>query len=503
MNNPQRVHAMRLSLIDGAFASVMSAFTGGVFLTGFAVQVLQVHPTQIGLLAALPTLASLAQFLGSYLIETVVKRKALSVFCVVLGRILWLGLILLPLPLVAAIAPWRHWLLITLMATTNLLGYLGHAGWLSWMSDLVPETTRGAYFGKRNMIIAICGVGATLVGGLFLSFWNQRVSANNPYGFVCIFAVGGLAGLISARLLSRMPDLDDLSTVRVPFRFTAFRQPFSEPNFRRLMWVVAGWTFATQLAAPFYTVFMIKHLHLSYMTMTIFTTLATLAMAFMMQTWGPLADKFGNKPVLVVSSLVLVFVPAIWLFAQPQAYRLALALAHSISGAALAGATLSQFNISMKLSPHMGRSVYLAAFTAVVGLIGGLAPIIGGYLSESLQELRITIGDYEITRFHAIFLLSAALQILILPGYIKLTEEGAASPVAVIVQLQNDLNPQSGISSALDIAMIEFERAGDMLEDLDAITDAWAERSERKVARVLDTLSQPLKKIRDALRRDD
>jgi hypothetical protein len=69
--------------------------------------------------------------------------------------------------------------------------------------------------------------------------------------------------------------------------------------------------------------------------------------------------------------------------------------------------------------------------------------------------------------------------------------------------LQNDLNPQSGISSALDVAMVELERAEDILGDLDEATDAWAERSERTVANLLDTLSEPLKKICDALRHDD
>jgi MFS family permease len=226
-------------------------------------------------------------------------------------------------------------------------------------------------------------------------------------------------------------------------------------------------------------------------------------MAFMMRTWGPLADKFGNKPVIVVASTVLMLVPVIWLFALPQAYRLPLAVAHALSGAAIAGAMLSHFNISMKLSPRAGRSVYLAAYSAVTGLIGGTAPIIGGYLSDLLQGMQVAMGGYEITGLHTIFLLSAALQVLILPGFLKLQETGAASPVAVIIQLQNDLNPQSGISSALDVAMVELERAEDILDDLDEVTETWAERSERKVANLLDSLSEPLKKIRDALRHDE
>jgi MFS family permease len=193
----------------------------------------------------------------------------------------------------------------------------------------------------------------------------------------------------------------------------------------------------------------------------------------------------------------------IWLFALPQAYRLPLAVAHALSGAALAGAMLSHFNISMKLSPQAGRSVYLAAYTAVTGLIGGTAPIVGGYLSGLLQGVRIAMGSYEITGFHTIFLLSAALQVLIFPGFLKLHETGAASPVAVIIQLQNDLNPQSGIASALDVAMVELERAEDILDDLDEVTETWAERSERKVAHLLDMLSEPLKKIRDVLRHED
>jgi MFS family permease len=371
------------------------------------------------------------------------------------------------------------------------------------MGDLVPEATRGVYFGKRNMVVSVAGMAATLGGGLFLAFWQQQTGTHNPYGFVCIFALGVGAGVASAWFLSRVADPDDTAMSKALFRFAMFLQPFRDPNFRLLMFMVAGWTFAIQLAAPFYSVFMIEQLRLSYPVMTLFTTVATLAMAFMMRTWGPLTDKFGNKPVILVASTVLILVPVIWLFALPQAYLLPLTVAHALSGAALAGATLSHFNISMKLSPQAGRSVYLAAYTAVTGLIGGTAPIICGYLSELLQGIQIALGGYQMTGLHTIFLLSAALQFLILPGFLKLQETGAASPVAIIIQLQNDLNPQSGISSALDVAMIELGRAEAILDNLDEATDAWAERSERKVAYLLDILSEPLKRIRDVWRHDD
>ena len=58
----------------------------------------------------------------------------------------------------------------------------------------------------------------------------------------------------------------------------------------------------------------------------------------------------------------------------------------------MAGAGLSQFNILLKLSPQEGRSVYLALFAAITGLIGAAAPIAGGSISKLMENFSFNMN---------------------------------------------------------------------------------------------------------------
>ncbi|MBN1871296.1 MAG: hypothetical protein JW800_01860, partial [Candidatus Omnitrophica bacterium] len=83
-------------------------------------------------------------------------------------------------------------------------------------------------------------------------------------------------------------------------------------------------------------------------------------------------------------------------------------------------------------------------------------------------------------------------------------EPAASTPVAVIMQLKNDLNPQTGIAGAADFMMIELEKTESLLKKLDKVTDNIAGKSEEKIDRILDRTEKiarkPIDKIKDFLK---
>jgi hypothetical protein len=58
--------ALSLSIWDGIFANLYANLTGGVFLVGYALA-LKASEVQVGLLAAFPLVANVAQILSTYL----------------------------------------------------------------------------------------------------------------------------------------------------------------------------------------------------------------------------------------------------------------------------------------------------------------------------------------------------------------------------------------------------------------------------------------------------
>ena len=63
------------------------------------------------------------------------------------------------------------------------------------------------------------------------------------------------------------------------------------------------------MAGPFYAVFMIDNLKMDFTTITVFGTFSMVATLFMMKIWGPMTDKLGNKPIIIVSGLMLAGIP--------------------------------------------------------------------------------------------------------------------------------------------------------------------------------------------------
>ena len=82
----------------------------------------------------------------------------------------------------------------------------------------------------------------------------------------------------------------------------------------------------------------------------------------------------------------------------------------------------------------------------------------------------------------------------------------AAAPVAVIMQLKNDLNPQAGIGGTADFMMVELKKAEGMLKKIDRVTDEIAGKSEEQIGRILEKggkiVKKPWDKIKDFFKED-
>ncbi|MBA3478245.1 MAG: hypothetical protein H0T52_07595 [Lautropia sp.] len=80
---------------DAAWASITGAWSGGVVLVAFALD-LGAEPMTIGLLAAIPFLAQAAQLPSIFLVERIRNRKLIGVTAVTVARVLVLLLAWLP-----------------------------------------------------------------------------------------------------------------------------------------------------------------------------------------------------------------------------------------------------------------------------------------------------------------------------------------------------------------------------------------------------------------------
>jgi MFS family permease len=360
------------------------------FLIPFAL-FLGASAQQIGWLVALPhLLAASSQFFVVDVVKAAGNRKRLLVWAVALQ-----SLLLAPLPALAILKPpGRVSDLLALICAFRVIGAIMAPPWGSLMSDYLPETVRGRYFGKRSQEVGLSGMLSALLFGSLLYFLKKFAAVE---AFAGIFAACCASRAFSLRYFRKMADLPEHHTAAESFDWAAFLRRLKESNFARFVAYECAITFASQLSAAYFSVHMLRDLRFDYMSY-VMIQLAPVAAGFLsFPLWGRHADLVGNAKVLRLNSFLLPVIPLLWCLTESFGGLLAIELA---SGFLWAGFNLCTANFMYEAVPAPKRVRALGYFN----LFSGAALFSGGALGGWLADRLPPFHGY---RLHSLFLLAA------------------------------------------------------------------------------------------------
>ena len=382
--------ARRALAWDGAWANVVGVLTGGVLLVGFALA-LGAGPLTIGLLAAVPFFAQLAQLPAIRLIDRIRRRRRIAVAANTAARALVLAMA--AIPFVGDVALGLG-LLLAGTVITAVLGAVAVCAWNSWMHDLLPKEQLGRFFAQRLFWATAFALVAAPAGGFLVDHWPV---SGQLTAYSALFVAAALAGFVSSYWLARVPEVP----LRVPFErqplIASLGTPLHDRAFRPLLIFAAIWNFASNLSAPFFAVYFMQQLGLSLGTVVGLWAISQVANMLTLRMWGRLSDRLSPRALLAVGVPVyLGAVLALPFAAVPALHPLTvpvLAVIHLVMGAATAAIGLASANIGLTMAPARHATVYLASIGLIGSLAAGAAPMVGGGLASLLahQELSVVI----------------------------------------------------------------------------------------------------------------
>ena len=378
--DPSVDRALRHSVRDGMAYSVQVG-AGETYFSAFAL-FLNATAAQVALLSTLPPLlGSSAQIFSAWL-GTHVGRRRLVLWGCALQALLWLPILLVPL-LFRAYAVSA---LLVLLALYQGANNLSSPQWTSIMRDLVSERRRGRYFGYRTQVTTITTFIALVICGVILDEIDK--SGATYLGFVLIFAVAFVARAVSVYHLTFLFE---------PAQHGATPDMHIEHWWRSLLSTGAiGFSVyfalmnaAVGISSPFFTVYMLRDLKLSYLEFTALSGASVLAQYLMLSTWGRLADVYGNRLILIVTSMSLPVIPLLWLLSASFWWLLVFQV---LSGLSWSGFTLSSGNLLYELVPRTRRAAYVAFHN--VGTAAGVfaGAMIGASLELWLPPRSVLLG---------------------------------------------------------------------------------------------------------------
>lgn len=329
----------------------------------------------IALMSSLPMLlGSIAQFLLPAYADPAKGRKH-YVLLGVIGQITFLFL--------AGLAGWlpnpeRAYAYIACFVAAAVSSNLTGPFWVGWMGDLIPSSVRGRHFAWRSVFFSWMYLSCTLIAGTIARKYG---SENAPWFlFAGIFTTASGLRLVSYRFLTRQHEPVSSLGLEVfePFKFRPSR------DFLIYCLATGAYQGAAAMSGPFFNVWYLRDLHFNYLSLSICLGVTVLGSITFSGFWGRLADNFGSVRVLWLSGLLVTLVPLPYLFFQS---KLAVWMICFYSGATWGGYNLANFGHLLNATDQRHRSHYIGFSSLVVGLIGCVFTLAGGFLATRLPVI--------------------------------------------------------------------------------------------------------------------
>ena len=459
--------SLRMMTWEGvAFGGLFSLGSGG-FMSAFALA-LGANNFQVGILAALPFVTQIVQLPAILAIERFRARKAVGIPALLLSNLIWIPIgavpFLMDTPGTAAVTT-----VIVLLAMRGLFSPFWVTAWTSWMRDLVPQNILGSYYGRRLALItaslAVIGVG----GSYFVRWWEGVSSPEHSIYAFSFLLIGGVLSLgIADPVFAARAKEPMMPPARESGRsaLAIVAEPLRDKNFSQLVRFLFVWSLTSNLAIPFFAVYMLTELGLSLPVVIGFTVLSQVTNVVFVRVWGPMADHVGSKTVLSLSASLYLLVIIGWVFtAYPERHFLSLPLLgmlHIFAGIASAGVTLTVSTISLKVAPDGQATPFLGAASIATNVGAGIGPIAGGLLADyfSVRSLVFDFGwaspngvfelqAISLTGFDFLFVLAFVTGILSLNLLVALREEGELPRDMALSELTSRIDPLSRAVSSV------------------------------------------------------
>ncbi len=441
---PWEEHFTRKQVMRGLYLSVLASSLGFMFFkiamesifTGFVVAI-DASYSQIGLLRGALPLAMVTQLFAAYLVERTGRRREVYTFSLMVSRFLWLAVVMVPF-LVESVQA-RVAIIFGLLLVSNILMHNGRNAWMSWMGDLIPSDIRGRFLGTRMMICNLFAVIAAYIAGDYVDRYRDL------HSYVTVYSIAVALGLLNVILFNLVTPHPPAKTSpgRIPLA-RLVKQVLSNRHFRQLIKVFLLWHGAAALLNPLVGPYILRELGSDLKFLVVINALYTITFIVFSQIWGQLIPRIGTRSMLSLSLLVAGLAPVAYLFCAPGRYYPA-AIAWILGGVGWPGLFLAYQHLSMELSPHQSRQMYMAVLAAGVGIVSALLYWLGGTVADLTKGYHLLIWEWKVDNFQLIFLVAAGLRLATLIPVHRLPDvEEARVPVLAIF---GALNPVRAIAS--------------------------------------------------------
>lgn len=382
------------------------SLTTGPFLTYFG-QDLGAKGRVVALLLIVPEIAGTLGLFTRSVIRRFQGRKQVWIVFSLSARVLSLGIPLAGVPALRPAGLDPLWLMVVSLAISQAAQAVAYVAYVAWLADAVPARRWGRFFATRNIAELIVLLFVPVAAGYSRDWWKSHVDPGMlNWAYVVAYVLGQLLLLASmAPLLAIAEKGASPSELRVG-NLRRLRDTFANRSMCFLLihnWWLAAANGLTQAAFFGYLYGPLKiGLGATYVLLDVMHAVGIpVSLAA-----GVIADRRGNKRLMIAGVLVAGSSLIFWLCATPKEWWWLLA-AYACWGA-FPAVNIAGRNLVLKLAPPSDNATPMALFRQVGGLSAGLSGLAGGYWLERLnaEHFAVPLAGWNVGGYQLLFLIS-------------------------------------------------------------------------------------------------
>jgi hypothetical protein len=386
----------------------------------------------IGILGALPAATLFMQFVAAVLVNHMRYRRTVWFTVSVFQRLAYVPIALGPWLVPDASDLAWVWALIAATAVNHALLHFCTPLWMSWMGDYLPRERLNQFWGRRHLWMQWTAACSLLASALLLlkSGWSITPA------FAVLTGVGAAFGVADILLFKKV-DEPPVRPLPQPTLLRVFSAPFSDQQFRSYISYSCFWHFAAMMGAPFISLYLLEYVGMSLGSVLLMWAGSWVGGAILSRSFGGIVERFGHRPMLILCTtfkasnmIALLIVPP-----SPELALVVLTPVFMLDALLNAGIAIASNGFMLKNSPQENRTMFIAAGTALAGMVGGLTAVTAGALLRGLSTWSITWNGWTFVGFHVLFVVSLILRLASIGLAMRVHEPSASSTRHVALQL--------------------------------------------------------------------
>ncbi|MBI5353506.1 MAG: MFS transporter [Chloroflexi bacterium] len=372
-------HNVTANLLDGGFFGMALGFASFSTVLPLFVASMTHSALIIGLVPAIHSVGwQLPQLFTASHVSRLRKYKRTVLMTTIHERLPFIGfgIVALLLPAISLQAG----LIITLILLTwqGLGGGFTANSWTSMISKIIPQETRGTFFGFQAAIANLFISGSAVAAGYILDYFDS------PFDFAVCFFAASIFFAISWFALGQTREPEDTEKV-IPEIQTHFWDDSKkilsrDTNFN---WFLSA-RFLSQFATmgfSFYIIYALRRFHMDAVTAGFLTATLTVAQMVANAGMGWLGDRWGHRSMLIIGAIAALLSSIMAWFATSILWFYPIFLLAGI-------ANVSIWTIGMAMTVDFGneseRPLYIGLSQTLTAPATIIAPLLGGFIVDAV-----------------------------------------------------------------------------------------------------------------------